>query len=238
MKKKILERLQEQLKASYSAIAHEFDVTRQKPWEEFHHFLGYVRHGSRVLDLGCGNGRLFGALQEREIDYLGVDHNSQLLEKAQAAYPAARFQLADMMDLQFLPEEAFDTVFCIAAFHHIPGRQARRRVVEQIHCALKNDGTLILAVWNLFQWKYCGALLKAIGSWLLHFGFKYAWNDVQIRWGNYPIKRYYHAFLPSELRRYFENESWKIEEFYFTHKGARVGFWRSFNLVLIVRKRS
>ncbi|MFH0820590.1 MAG: WecB/TagA/CpsF family glycosyltransferase, partial [Candidatus Peregrinibacteria bacterium] len=48
----------------------------------------------------------------------------------------------------------------------------------------------------------------------------------------------YHAFLPSELRRYFGDESWDIEEFYFTRKGERVGFWRSFNLVVIARKNS
>lgn len=237
MKRRYIHLIQEQLKASYSAIADEFDATRQKPWEEFHHFLGYVRHGSQVLDLGCGNGRLYGALAGRGVDYLGVDHNSQLLEKAQAAYPEARFALADMMDLHFLPEEAFDTVFCVAAFHHIPGRSARREVLEQIHRALKPDGVLIFTVWNLFQWKYVGALLKSIVSWALHLGLKYAWNDLWIQWGNYPIKRYYHAFLPSELRRYFENGSWEIEEFYFTRKGARVGFWRSFNLVVIARKK-
>jgi len=96
---------------------------------------------------------------------------------------------------------------------------------------------LILTVWNLFQWKYVGALLRAVASWALHLGFGHAWNDVWIKWGNYPIKRYYHAFLPSELRPYFENDRWEIEEFYFTRKGHRVGFWRAYNLVMIVRKK-
>ncbi len=237
MNRKTLQHIQDQLKASYSSFADEFDVTRQKPWEEFHHFLAYVRHGARVLDLGCGNGRLYGALEGRDVDYLGIDHNSKLLDLARTRYPKARFELADMIDLR-LPEDAFDVAFCIAAFHHIPGKLARRHLVDTVHRALKPDGVLVLTVWNLFQWKYLGALLRALSSWLLHFGLKYAWNDVWIKWGEYPIKRYYHAFLPSELLRYFQDGQWQIEEFYFTRKGQRTGFWRAFNLVLVARKKT
>jgi len=237
VKKKTITHIQQQLQASYSAFAEEFDGTRQKPWEEFHHFLGYVRHGARVLDLGCGNGRLCSALESKAVDYWGIDHNSDLLDKAKASHPTGRFELADMMNLSFLPSDAFDTVFCIAAFHHIPGRKSRHELLEQVHRLLQPEGIFIMTVWNLFQWKYAGALFKAALSWLLHLGFKYAWNDTWIKWGNYPIKRYYHAFLPSELRRYFVDEQWQIEEFYCTRKGARVAFWRSFNLVMIVRKK-
>jgi len=235
MLQKTIDQIKEQLKQSYSAIAQEFHETRKAPWEEFNHFLAYVRKGSNVLDLGCGNGRLYEFLKPKEVRYLGIDHNSNLLDKACESYPEAGFQLSDMTDAD-LPEEVFDNVFCIAAFHHIPGGKMRKSAAESIHRSLKTDGVLILTVWNLFQVKYLKALIKAIVSCILHLGLKTAWNDLMIKWGNFPVKRYYHAFLPKELLHYFPPDKWKTEEFYFTRKGNRVSFLRSFNLVLIARK--
>ena len=235
MRQKIIHDIKERLKASYSAIAGEFDQTRKVPWGEFSHFLAYTKHGGNSLDLGCGNGRLYEFLKQKEVNYLGVDHNSNLLEAAKTNFPSARFELGDMTDLN-LEEEAFDNIFCIAAFHHIPGRKTRQKAVSDLHHALKTDGIFILTVWNLFQWKYIGTLLTGILKSILYLGLKTAWNDVFIKWGNYPLKRYYHAFLPKELLSLFPDDEWKVEEFYFTKKGNRVSFLMSFNLVLIVRK--
>ena len=202
MRKKIINQIKEKVISSYSAIAHEFDQTRKVPWQEFNHFLAYTKHGGKTLDLGCGNGRLYEFLKQKEVSYLGIDHNSHLLEKGRENFPDARFQLADMMDLN-LPVEAFDNIFCIAAFHHIPGKKMRRAVAKSIHQSLKTDGILILTVWNLFQFKYLGTLIKSITSCIFHLGFKNAWNDLWVKWGNYPIKRYYHAFLPKDLFKFF-----------------------------------
>lgn len=235
MRKKYTEKIREQVKQTYGEIASEFDQTRKGPWEEFKHFLRYVKRNDKVLDLGCGNGRLYDFLESKKVDYLGIDNNSALLKKAKENFPAAKFQLADMVDLDF-PDKNFDMIFCIAAFHHIPGPQLRKQATKEMHRVLKKNGVLILTVWNLFQWKYVKNLLKSIISFILHFGLKYAWNDLWVKWKDHSSKRYYHAFLPNELLRYFRNKKWKIEDFYFVRKGSRVKFWRSFNICLIARK--
>lgn len=225
----------EQVKASYSAIAHEFDRTRKQPWPEFEHFLKYVAKGSKVLDVGCGNGRLFEKLQGKEVDYLGIDHNQELLNKAQQNFPEAHFELMDMIDLK-LKKKHFDTIFSIAAFHHLPTKKLRKKVLAELHQSLKKDGILILTTWNLFQKRYLGPLLKSMFRSMVTLGLKGAWNDLWIKWGKYPLKRYYHSFLPRELKGLFDAEKWQIEEFYFTKKGNRVSFWGSFNIVVIVKK--
>ncbi|MBN2306833.1 methyltransferase domain-containing protein [Candidatus Peregrinibacteria bacterium] len=236
MKKKFTQKITEKIKASYSQFASEFDQTRRQQWPEFDHFLAYTRKHAKVLDLGCGTGRLYEFLQPKEVTYLGVDHNSHLLELARKNFPEAAFRLDDITDLK-LEEEAFDNIFCIAAFHHIPTKKMRRKVLKDLEKILKPDGILILTVWNLFQYKYGGALLKGIFRCLLTLGFKGAWNDLFIKWGDYPVKRYYHAFLPLELLALFSEKSWSIEDFYFTRKGKRVRWFRSFNFVLIARKK-
>lgn len=236
MRKKFIQSIADKVKASYSQFAGEFDQTRRMPWPEFDHFLNYTRKHSKVLDLGCGNGRLYEFLQGKEVSYLGIDHNSHLLSLARKNFPEATFRLDDIMDLE-LEEEAFDNVFCIAAFHHVPTKKMRQKVIADIHKALKPGGILILSAWNLFQFKYMGPLLRAMLRAILALGLKGSWNDFWIKWGNYPLKRYYHGFLPGELKALFDQKFWKIEEFYFTRKGKRVRWIRSFNLVLIVRKK-
>lgn len=232
----LTQKIRKKVQASYNQIASEFDQTRQFPWEEFHHFAAYANHGARVLDLGCGNGRFYKALEDRKPDYLGVDNSSELIRHARANFSAGRFEYMDMLELN-LPEESFDAVFAIASLHHIPGLKNRQKVVSNLHHILKSDGVFVLTVWNLFQFRYWPNLLRALGSWLIHLGFKYAWNDVWVAWGKQPIKRYYHAFTPHELKALFPVKKWKIEEIYFARKGNRVPFFRSFNLVLIARKR-
>ena len=236
MKPKLTHHIQESLKKSYGAIASEFDQTRKVPWQEFNHFLAYTKHGGNAIDLGCGTGRLYEFLKQKKVNYWGVDHNEPLLEQAKKNYPEAHFELTDISD-PHLPEEEFDNAYCIAAFHHIPGKDLRKKTVDHFYDLLKPDGVLVLTVWNLFQWKYAKVFLKAIFSFFLHFGFKYAWNDLWIKWGSYPLKRYYHAFTPKEFLSYFQDERWGIEDFYFTRKGKKVSFWRSFNFILIVRKK-
>jgi len=236
MRKKTADQIRQDVVKSYGAIAGEFDQSRVRPWPEFEGFSTYIRSGDKVLDLGCGNGRLFEILKSKKVDYLGVDNNSALIEKARLRFPEAEFQLCDMVDLD-LPNQCFDAVFSVAAFHHIPGSALRTKAIRQIRRVLKDRGVLILTSWNLFQWRYARVWAHSILSFIFHFGFRCAWNDLWIAWGNFPLKRYYHAFLPKELLGYFSENEWAIEDFYFTRKGSRVKFWQSFNFCLIVRKK-
>jgi SAM-dependent methyltransferase len=235
MRKKFTEQIRAQVNKAYEAISDEFDRTRKNKWSEFEYFSDYIKPRSKVLDLGCGNGRLYGMLESKKIDYLGIDNSQTLIEKAMMNFPNAKFQYGDMVSLD-LPDDSYDAVFSIASFHHIPGKKLRREAADEINRALKPDGILILMVWNLFQWKYLKALLISIISFVCHFGLKYAWNDLWIKWGDRPLKRYYHAFLPSELLTYFQDENWKIKELYFSKRGNRVKFLRSFNICLIAKK--
>lgn len=236
MRKKHTNKIRDLVKKAYDSIASEFDQTRKVQWPEFHEFLEYVENDVKVLDLGCGNGRVYDLLKSKDVDYLGIDNSSGLIDRARENYPKARFEIGDMVDLD-LPDNSFDIIFSIASFHHIPGKKLRKQAVKEMHRVLKKDGILILTVWNLFQWKYLKCLMASILSFILHLGLKYSWNDLWIKWGKHPIKRYYHAFLPSELIRCFEDRRWKIEKFYFTHKGSKVKFWQSFNLCLILRNK-
>jgi alkylated DNA repair protein alkB family protein 8 len=61
MRQKTAQHLSEQVKKSYNQIAEHFSQTRHTPWTEFQYFEKYLKPEQKILDLGCGNGRLLNS---------------------------------------------------------------------------------------------------------------------------------------------------------------------------------
>ena len=74
--------------------------------------------GERVLDLGCGTGKLTRALANTGASVLGVDASPQMLAEARAAYPELEFALERGEALPYDAE--FDAIFSNAALHWMP----------------------------------------------------------------------------------------------------------------------
>lgn len=55
--------------------------------------------GSRVLDAGCGTGRLAAALHRRGHDVVGVDVDPVLVEAAEVDHPGPAYRVADLATL-------------------------------------------------------------------------------------------------------------------------------------------
>lgn len=198
------------LKTIYNTIAEEFSASRVFPWEELQVFIPYIKDNFKVLDLGCGNGRLLKVLQEsnKKFDYLGVDFADNLIAEAKKQFPDFSFQVADMESLKLAPQ-SFDMVFLIASFHHLQSKKDRIKVLKNIHQALKPDGLLFMTNWDLRQKKY---LKNFFSQWWK----KRAWNDVFISWQKYlgdkqKLWRYYHSFTEKELENLLLQTGFKLE---------------------------
>lgn len=181
------------VKKDYAAIAEEFSATRNRPWPEFSAFLKHLKKRGakgkiKLLDIGCGNGRLYDFLKNEPINYIGIDNNKKLLKIAHSKYPKAIFKYADATRLPF-PDKSFDTVWCIAILHHLPTTALRLKACEEMKRAIKPKGSLMLTVWNLWQPKYKKYIDKKT-------------RDALIPWGqDKKVKRYYHAFTSAELKQ-------------------------------------
>ena len=46
------------MESKYDAFAHNFSQSRQHAWPEFNKIIPLLKSHDRILDLGCGNGRL------------------------------------------------------------------------------------------------------------------------------------------------------------------------------------
>jgi len=143
MDKDYAEYLLNKTREDYNLIAEEFSMTRWDIWSEFNIFRGYIKDGDRVLDIGCGNGRLLKLLKDKNIDYIGVDNSEKLINLAKEKYPQNRFLVADSLNLPF-PENYFDEVFLIAVLHNVPSKEFRLQILKEAKRVLKQDGILII----------------------------------------------------------------------------------------------
>jgi SAM-dependent methyltransferase len=83
-----------------------------------------VRANERVLDLGCGPGRLFPHLPGT--NYFGLDLDQSYLDRARRLY-GNRFERVDLSaDCSPFPERDFDLIVASGLLHHLSDSQACR----------------------------------------------------------------------------------------------------------------
>jgi SAM-dependent methyltransferase len=109
-------------------------------------------HG-RLLDLGCGTGRLLLAMAGRGRTVVGVDLSWPMLAEARAKAVAAgvdcRLVHANVVELDCLAGETFDCAACLfSTLGMVRGAEARRRVVEHVLRCLRPGGRFVLHVHN------------------------------------------------------------------------------------------
>ena len=219
MKPETADNLLELVKQNYNDIAADFDVTRKKAlWPEIGEWTKAIKAGDKILDVGCGNGRLLEALQDKKVDYLGVDNSSELIKLAQRNYPRAKFLVGDILDLEKATTAQFDYIFCLAVLPHLPSQELRARALREMKDRLKVGGQLVISAWNLWaQPKYRLLILKNV--WLKLSGrHKLAINDLLFPWktagGETKSLRYYHTFTGRELKGLVGKSGLQLEKFF------------------------
>lgn len=102
----------------------------------------------RVLELGCGAGRLTGYLAELASVAHGVDISPAMVDHCRRAYPRAILSEGDLRDLSAFEPGSFDVV--VAAFNALDvlGDRDRRAALEGMHRVLAADGLLIMSTHN------------------------------------------------------------------------------------------
>lgn len=208
MKEETAQKILKDLQNNYNRIAENFSQTRKKIWPLLYDFKDFVKDKDRVLDVGCGNGRLIEVLKDKKIKYLGIDFSSKLVEIAKKNYPYPWASFKQENFLTFTENQKFDVIFMIAFWHHIPSSKLREKVLEKANKLLKKNGILIITVWNLWNKKYFKYIIKGVfdkilGKQDLDF------FDTFIPWQN-KVMRYYHAFLFCEAKKTLKKAGFKI----------------------------
>ena len=104
--------------------------------------LGVDPAGLRVLEIGCGMGRLFGGLAQRFASVSGIDIAATMVEKGRAECPVdATWFVGDGCTLTGVEDESIDHVLSFEVFQHIPDRMAIFSYLAEIDRVLVPGGT-------------------------------------------------------------------------------------------------
>lgn len=104
-----------------------------------------VPRGARILDAGCGPGRVGGRLAALGHQVVGVDIDPQLITAAEGDHPGATWLARDLADLDLRSEgiaERFDAIVSAGNVMTFLSPGTRREVLHRLAAHLVPDGRL------------------------------------------------------------------------------------------------
>ena len=172
----------------------------------------YLKKDKKILDLGCGSGRLTIALSNCGYkDVTGVDILPKMIELAKKATQNKNITYfrGDATNLQF-DNKSFDAVvFTHNGWSQIPGEKNRIKAICEINRVLKKEGIYIFSffVWrfslfSIWKWiKYYIAKIFHIPIWELEFGdtILYSYEDYLNKGWCKHIPRFFHKSKEMKL---------------------------------------
>jgi arsenite methyltransferase len=97
--------------------------------------LLHLVRGDRVLDIGCGTGRLAEWMASQfGPEVVGIDPLPERVALARARAPGLRFEVGRAEDLGAVPAGSFDAVCVSAAFHWIEGKPRAVAEMARVLC--------------------------------------------------------------------------------------------------------
>ncbi len=100
----------------------------------------------KILDVGCGMGRLTEVIAERGSEVVGIDISEYAIEQAKERYKGkGNLQFICLNALEMDYESQFDKVLCYHFIEHLTLPDARI-LLKKIHSALKSEGTLVIGL--------------------------------------------------------------------------------------------
>lgn len=102
----------------------------------------------RVLELGCGAGRISGYLVALAAHFHGLDLSPAMIAECRRRYPEGEFSVGDLRDLSRFADDSMDLVLAGCNLLDIFGDAERRQTLREIRRVIVPGGILIMSSHN------------------------------------------------------------------------------------------
>lgn len=121
-----------------------------KRWfeEERKYLLKHVTKNSRVLEVGCGDGRSIKDILDITTNIIGIDHEEKAVSDGKnnfKDYKSIKILKAKAENLPFKDKD-FDFVICMTTFANFA--DSKQRVLSEMKRVLQDDGFIIISVFS------------------------------------------------------------------------------------------
>jgi SAM-dependent methyltransferase len=147
------------------------EIYRDSMEEEKRFLEKNIPKDSLILDVGCGDGRLFDFLAKISDNIVAIDNDPVAIEKAQKAagkIPFIRVLLEDAEKTNF-EDNYFDIIILAGTFCNLG--KTKMRVLMELRRILKEEGILFLSTYNedalekrLILYKKLGSEIKSVDN--------------------------------------------------------------------------
>jgi SAM-dependent methyltransferase len=111
-------------------------------------FSRAIGPADRVIEIGCGIGRITRAIADRAAHVTGVDVSKEMVDRARIALADVRnveLVVGNGLDLSGVDDASVDVAYSFIVFQHIPDPEVTCGYIEEIGRVLRPGG------WTVFQ---------------------------------------------------------------------------------------
>ena len=169
--------------------------------------------GKRILEVGCGKGRVSKVFKNRGANVFGIDISGQLLLSASKIRPF-HFIKAEAYSVPF-KDNAFDCVVLLEVIEHIPNLA---QVFKELARVLKKEGSLIVVDRNKFSLNNRRFLVPNL--------IVKRYHELKNEWmypKDFPYRERW--FNPRKIFKYFKNYFSKAGYEYVISDGEKKKWW-------------
>ena len=172
----------ESIEQVYNNIAKNFNQKRYKVWDKVAEFLDTLEPNTSMLEIGCGNGK--NMLYRNDLRMVGIDISEEQVSICKAK--GLCVEKSNMVNLAF-DDCTFDSIICIATYHHLDNDIDRKKAVLEMYRTLKVGGKVLICVWAMEQPSYTKRTFTS--------------SDEMVSWklGNETYYRYYHIYKEGDI---------------------------------------
>ena len=127
-------------------VSEDSDVIINYDYYPFTTLRDYLSRDMKILEIGCGTGRVLKGLANEKYDIVGCDLDFNSLESINANKKYRVFR----SDIRNMPvrESTFDAVLCFGVLTCIEDISVIHRILSDINNILRNNGILIISLLN------------------------------------------------------------------------------------------